>query len=51
MTKYSRMKKGYKNIFTNIDVFSKYAWGFSIKSKKIADIKPCFQKIFKDRKP
>ena len=45
MSKYSRMNKGYKLIFTNIDIFSKYAWSFSIKSKKIVDIKPCFQKI------
>ena len=51
MTKYSRMNKGYKYIFTNIDIFSKYAWSFPIKSKKIVDIKPCFQKIFKERKP
>ena len=50
MSKYSRMNKGYKYIFTNIDVFSKYAWAFPIKSKKIVNIKPCFQKIFKERK-
>ena len=24
---------------------------FPIKSKKISDIKPCFEKIFKERKP
>ena len=34
MVKYSRMNKGYKYIFTNIDIFSKYAWTFPIKSKK-----------------
>ena len=51
MVKYSRMNKGYKYIFTNIDIFSKYAWSFPIKSKKISDIKPCFEKIFKERKP
>ena len=51
MTKFSRMNKGYKYIFTNIDIFSKYAWGFSIKSKIIKEIKPCFEKIFKERKP
>ena len=34
MTKYFRMDKGYKYIFTNIDIFSKYAWAFAIKSKK-----------------
>ena len=46
MTKYSRINKGYKYIFTNIDIFSKFAWSFPIKPKKIVDIKPCFQKIF-----
>ena len=51
MTKYSRMNKGYKYIFTNIDIFSKYAWTFPIKSKTIKEIKPYFQKIFKERKP
>ena len=51
MVKYSRMNKGYKYIFTNIDIFSKYGWSFPIKSKKISDIKPCFEKIFKERKP
>ena len=51
MQKYSRMNKGYKYIFTNIDIFSKYTWSFPIKSKKISDIKPCFEKIFKERKP
>ena len=51
MVKYSRMNKGYKYFLTNINVFSKYARSFPIKSKKISDIKPCFQKIFKERKP
>ena len=51
MVKYSKVNRGYKYIFTNIDIFSKYAWSFSIKSKKILDIKPCFEKIFKERKP
>ena len=51
MQKYSRMNKGFKYIFTNIDVFSKYSWSFPIKSKTIKEIKPCFQKIFKERKP
>ena len=51
MVKYSKVNRGYKYIFTNIDVFSKYAWSFPIKSKKISDIKPCFEKIFKERKP
>ena len=34
MTKYSRINKGYKYIFTNIDIFSKYAWACPIKSKR-----------------
>ena len=51
MTKYSRMNKGYKYIFANIDIFSKIACAYPIKSKTIKEIKPCFQKIFKERKP
>ena len=51
MTQYSKINKGYKNIFTNIDVFSKIAYAYPIKSKKIQDIKPCFEKIFKKNKP
>ena len=34
MTKYSKINKNHKYIFTNIDIFSKYVWGFAIKSKK-----------------
>ena len=49
MTQYSKINKGYKYIFTNIDIFSKYAYAFPLKSKKIQDIKPCFQKIFKKK--
>ena len=51
MTKYSKMNKGYKYIFTNIDVFSKLVYSFAIKSKKIQDIKPCLEIFFKERKP
>ena len=34
MTKYSKINKNHKYIFTNIDTFSKYVWAFAIKSKK-----------------
>ena len=51
MVKYSRVNRGYKYIFTNIDIFSKYAWSFPLKTKTIKEIKSCFQKIFKERKP
>ena len=49
MTQYSKINKGYKYIFTNIDIFSKYTYAFPLKSKKIQDIKPCFEKIFKKK--
>ena len=51
MSQYSKINKGYKYIFTNIDVFSKIAYAFPLKSKKIQDIKPCFEKIFENNKP
>ena len=51
MTQYSKINKCYKYIFTNIDVFSKYAYAFPLKSTKIQDIKPCFEKILKRKKP
>ena len=34
MKLYSKINKRYNYIFTNIDIFSKYAWAFPIKSKK-----------------
>ena len=49
MTQYSKINRGDKYIFTNIDVFSKIANAYPIKSKIIQDIKPCFEKIFKKR--
>ena len=51
MANYSKMNRGYKYIFTNIDVFSKIAYAFPLKSKKIQDIKSCFEKIFEKNKP
>ena len=51
MSQYTKMNKGYKYIFTNIDIFSKIAYAFPLKSKKIQDIKPCFEKIFEKNKP
>ena len=42
MTQYSKMNRGYTYIFTNIDVFSKIAYAFPLKSKKIKDIKHLF---------
>ena len=48
MQKYSRMNKGYKYIFTNIDVFSKYAWSFPIKSKKLKILNHVLKKYLKN---
>ena len=54
MTQYSKINRGYKYIFLYvnicfnmlyIDVFSKIANAYPIKSKKIQDIKACFEKI------
>ena len=47
MTQYSKMNRGYKYIFSNIDIFSEIAYAYPIKSKKIQDIKPCFEKKLK----
>ena len=51
MVKFSKVNRGYKYIFTNIDIFSKFAWSFPLKTKTIKEIKSCFQKISKQRKP
>ena len=51
MVKYSRVNRGYKYIFTNIDIFSKYTYAYPLKTKTIKEMKSCFQKIFKERKP
>ena len=51
MQKYSKVNRGYKYIFSNIDIFSKYVWSFPLKTKTVKEIKSCFQKIFKERKP
>ena len=47
MTQYSKINKGYKYIFTNIDIFSKIAYAYPVKSKKIQEIKACFEKYLK----
>ena len=47
MTQYSKMNKGYKYIFTNIDVFSKIAYAFPLKSKKNKILKLVLKKYLK----
>ena len=47
MTQYSKTNRGYQYIFTNIDVFSKYAYAFPLKSKKYKTLNLAFKKSLK----
>ena len=47
MSQYSKINRGYKYILTNIDVFSKYAHAFPLKSKKRKTLNPVLKKYFK----
>ena len=44
----SKSNNGYHYILTCIDILSKYAWAFPLKSKTGSDIIKIFDKIFKD---
>ena len=48
---YSNENGGNKYIFVCIDVFSKYAWAFPLKTKKGAEVKKCLEKVFTERTP
>ena len=48
MKMYSKINKGYNYIFTNIDIFSKYAWAFPIKTKKYRMLNYVFKKYLKN---
>lgn len=47
----NKYNDGFNYILTVIDVFSKYAWCKSLKTKKSIEIKNAFKDIFKSRKP
>ena len=47
MSQYSKIKKGYKYIFTNIDIFSKIANSYPIKSKKYKILNLVLKKYLK----
>ena len=51
MSQYSKMNRGYKYIFTDIDVFSKIAYAFPLKSKKYKILNLVLKKYFKKNKP
>ena len=48
MQKYSKVNRGYKCIFTNIDIFSKYAWSFPLKTKQLKKLNLVFKKFSKN---
>ena len=50
LSKHSKQNDGYKFILVVIDVFSKYAWLISLKSKKAKQIKEGLQKLFSSTK-
>ena len=47
MQKYSKVNRGYKYIFTNIDIFSKYAWTFPLKTKILKILNNVLKKYLK----
>ena len=46
--KYSKVNRGYKYIFTNIDTFSKYAYAFPLKTKTVKEINHISKKFLKN---
>lgn len=44
---FSRNNKGFKFIFSIIDVFSKYGWLVSLKNKKSFTVEDAFHAVFK----
>ena len=46
MSPFSRSKKGYKYLWTVIDVFSKYGWIVPLKTKTGKEFALAFQKLF-----
>ena len=50
MAQYSKINKGYKYIFTNIDIFSKYAYAFPLKSKKYKTLSHVLKKYLNKNK-
>lgn len=46
-----KFNDGYRYILTCIDILSKYAWAYPLKTKRSEDIVTTFQSIFSTRKP
>ena len=47
MIPFAKYNKGYKYLLMIIDVFSKYAWIFPLKTKTSAEVTAAFKKVFK----
>ena len=51
MSSFSRWNKGYKYLLTVIDVFSKYGWMVSLKTKTGKEVAQAFRKLFRNGHP
>ena len=51
MQYYTRTNKGYKYILMIIDMFSKYGWAISLKTKKGPEVAKVFTDLWKIQKP
>jgi IS30 family transposase len=47
LTFWSNENNGYKFILTVVDVLSKYAWAYPLKSKSADDVTKAFEELFK----
>ena len=50
MQPYEKENKGYKYILTVIDIFSKFAWAVSVKSKKGEDVTTAMKSVLDNRR-
>ena len=51
LQRFSRWNKGYKYLLNIIDIYSRYAWSFPIKSKKPSEIAPFIKQVIDEVKP
>ena len=51
MQSFSKFNNGIKYLLMGIDVFSKYGWIVSLKSKTGVDVANALSKIFEERRP
>ena len=51
LQRFARWNKGYRYLLNIIDIYSRYAWSFPIKSKKPSEIAPFFKQVIDEVKP